>query len=131
MGKRKGKGNDKGKGRNSRLAERTKVRGGSNVPLPDVSREEMEQALLDAQLKAFLKEGRPLTPKLQFHFNRREQAKREEEQAQDAEKQAESEEKALAQLRAELAPRFGPALTSAITSPGCLVIGKILESEKA
>ena len=97
-----------GKGQNSRLAERTKARGGSNVPLSDVSREEMEEALLDAQLKAFLKEGRPLTPKLRFHLNRREQVKREEEatakqardaarQARDAAKQAKREEEALVQ----------------------------------
>ena len=125
----------KGKGQNSRLAERAKARGGSNVPPRDVSREVTEEALLDAQVKAFQLEGRPLTPKLRFHFNQRKQAKREAEarakQARDAAKQAESEEKALTQLRAELAPRFGTALTSAVTSPGCLVIGQILASEKA
>ncbi len=124
-----------GRGKNSKAADRYKVHGGSNVQPPDVSREVTENALLDAQVKAFQVAGRPLTPKLRFHFNQREQAKRDAEarakQARDAAKQAKREEEALAQLRAELAPRFGTALTSAVTSPGCLVIGQILESEKA
>ena len=70
-----------GKGSNSKAAERTRVRDGSSHDArSDVSHEVMEKAHLDAQLEACLAMGcLTLPPKLQYHLNQREQAKREEE----------------------------------------------------